>query len=248
MIEKNDRNWELLRRLSKIVDWDKVKAVDRKPYYIENKDNGNKNKYRSRVAMIELYPEHLEDLAFLYQLVVSGTMPYACIVHDKDKYQTDMPPDENGNGGHKKGDPVKLHIHVVVCFENGKTNTAVAKMFKLNPQFIEMWDSKKEALKYLNHCGYPEKFQYDFDEIYGNLSCEIYQATTHIHDKYLAIDRIVNHIECCDFTSMIDIYHWCVDKKILETYFNQRGFIQSLVMEHNSILKMIADAKKEGKI
>lgn len=248
MIDTNNRNWQFLRNLSKTVNWDKVKAVNRDSYYLENKDNGKKNKYRSRVAMIQLYPENLYDMNFLYEIIVSDGYPYACILHDRDVFTTDKDPDENGNGGHKKGDKKKPHVHVVMCFENGKTNTAVAKMFKINPQFVEMWDCKCDALSYLDHHRYIEKTQYSYDEIYGNLPCETYNVHKDIKDKYLAFDLLVSFILESDYTSMTNVYTYARNHKIIETCLNHWPKLNTLVIEHNEKLKYIEEKKKEGKI
>lgn len=248
MIDTNNRNWEFLRSLSKIVNWDKVKAINRNAYYLENKDNGVKNKYRSRVAMIQLYPEHLEDMNFLYELITTDSYPYSVIFHDRDVFDSDKDPDSQGNGGHKKGDKKKPHVHVVVCFENGKTNTAVAKLFRLNPQFIEMWDCKSDALAYLDHHRYYDKVQYSYDEIYGNLPCETYNSHKDIKDKYLMFDLLVSYIIEQDYTSMTNVYHYARNHKIIDCCLNHWGKLQNLVIEHNEKIKRQEDLKKEGKI
>lgn len=248
MIDTNNRNWEFLRNLSKIVNWDKVKAVNRDGYYSEHKDEGKKNKYRSRVCMLELYPEHDEDMNFVYELIATDSFPYAIILHDKDKFLTDKEGDENGLGAHHMGDYKKPHIHCVVKFKNGKTNTAVAKMFRLNPRFVEMWDSASEALGYLDHHKYINKHVYDVNEIYGNLPIEVYQAHEIIHDKYVAFDTLVNFIKDSDYISITEVYEHSKRKHIIETCLNHWNKLNALVLEHNAIQKMIYEKMKEGKI
>lgn len=248
LLDVSDRNWECLRRLSKIVNWDKVKALNRaqrKSYYLENKDR-RKDPFRSRVVMIELYPEHEEDMYFLHELIETDAYPYAVIIHDQDTFEEDKEPDSNGNGGHKKGDLKKLHLHCVVKFEHAKTNTAVAKMFLLNTQFVEMWDSCKEALGYLDHHKYSDKFHYSLQEIYGNLSGEVYQAHTYIPDKYNAFDAIANFIEEQIYTSMRAVYGFAKRRCLLDCFFTHWSKFNTLVLEHNSIQKVINENQKEG--
>ena len=246
MIDKRDRNWEFLRRLSSIVNWDKVKALNRddcKAYYLENKDS-KKNPFRSRVAMIELYPEHLVDMHFLYNLVVSGSFPYACILHDNDVYDSDREPDENGNGGHCKGEFKKEHVHVVLKFSNAKTNTAVSKQFLLNPRFVVMWDSCKEALAYLDHHQYVDKYQYDYRDIFGTLPCEVREAHQHIHDKYSAFGVLYDYIQEDGYKSMSELVRFASHQHLTECMLNHWSKFNTLIMEHNALQKMLEEKQK----
>lgn len=250
MIDTNNRNWQFLQQLSNVVNWDKIKALNRnvrRSYYLDNKDN-KKNPFRSRVCMIELYPEHDEDMSFLYELIVSDAYPYACILHDKDVFDSDSLGDEDGLGAHKKGDQKKPHIHVVVKFEHGKTNTAVAKLFLLNTRFVEMWDSTREALAYLDHHKYIDKHHYDYKEIFGNLSCEVFQAHPVIKDKYQAIDTIIEYIAGRDYTSMDEVYRFCRKNILLDCLFSRWSQVNTLVIEHNMIQKMINERNQKNEI
>ena len=250
MLDSKNHNWECLRRLSNIVNWDKVKALnraDRKSYYLENKDR-KKDPFRSRVAMLELYPEHDEDMFVLHELIETDAYPYAVIIHDKDKFEDDKEPDENGNGGHKKGEPKKIHLHCVVKFEYAKTNTAVAKIFLLNTRYVEMWDSTKEALGYLDHHKYSDKYHYSMKEIYGNLSGEVSQAHCYIPDKYNAFYEVVNYISEQTYISMTEVIEYAKRRSIMDTLFNHWSKFNTLVIEHNNVQHMLDEKKKEGKI
>lgn len=236
MIDVDDRNWLLLRRLSHIVNWDKVKKHSRDlSYFKDNNKDCFKNKLRTRTAMIELYPEHIEDMKFLYYIVSSGKYPYEACIHNRDIFVDDKLPNENGLGGHKKGQRKKIHIHVVLCFPNARTNSAVAREFNLNPQFVKMFNSRHEALCYLTHKYEGNfKFPYKSDDCFGTLHSEMCESLVYVQDKFQILDRIKCFImECPDKLDICDVYDFCKEYHFLSVFKCNRPFINDLIKVHN---------------
>lgn len=236
MIDSNDRNWLLLRRLSHLVNWDKIKKYPRElDYFTKNNKDCYKSKIRTRTAMIELYPEHFNDMKFLYYLVSIGKYPYQACIHDRDIFIDNKEPNENGFGGHRVGQRKKLHIHVVLCFPNARTNSGVAKEFNLSPQFVKMFNSRSEALCYLTHKYEGNyKFPYSIEDCFGTLSMEMSEYLNDVQDKYERIDRVKNFIMSSDVKIDIsNVYDFCKNNHWLETLKGNRAFINDLIKCHN---------------
>lgn len=117
----------------------------------------------------------------------SGAEKWAFILHNKDsKDDSDGILDENGTVGtlSKEGEEqaqspstnthkplVRQHFHVVLKFENAHTISSVAKLFKDEEQYVEVWKGKIEnAWSYLLHRtnGAKSKFQYSPQDVVSN--------------------------------------------------------------------------------
>lgn len=78
-------------------------------------------------------------------------------VHDKDM-------DEDGN-------PVKEHIHVMLCFQNARSLKNVASILGDKPQYLEKWDERaNNGFAYLIHAtaGAKVKAQYSPEKVLAN--------------------------------------------------------------------------------
>lgn len=236
MIDTSDVNWSLLRKLSHIVNWNRVKKTRRDLSYFKKYDlKIYRDKRRTRTAMIELYPDSVQDMKFLYYLVSNGKYPYEACFHNRDIFLDDKEPDENGNGGHKKGQRKKPHIHVVLCFPNARTNSAVAKEFNLNCHFVKMFSSRSEALCYLTHkyegCF---KYPYTLEDCYGTLGTEMSEELFKVQDKYERFDRVKRFIFENDTPIDIDdVYEFCKENYCLDVVRSQRGLLNDLIKAHD---------------
>ena len=80
---------------------------------------------------------------------------YAIIIHDKDLLES--------------GEPKKKHFHCVLTFSNATTSEVVAKIMKVEEQYInKIRTTTKSAMLYLVHRNNPEKFQYSASEVVAN--------------------------------------------------------------------------------
>ena len=93
-----------------------------------------------------MYTQQMEHLPFrtreeLEERIKTKLAPkkYAISeVHDKDI-------DEDGN-------PVKEHIHVMLCFQNARSLKNVASILGDKPQYLEKWDERaNNGFAYLVH-------------------------------------------------------------------------------------------------
>ena len=111
-------------------------------------------KFRDRKFVMVLYPEGATHAAAIEKMKAGG-YNFAAILHDKDKTED--------------GQPKKPHWHVVVRFKNACWNTAIAKDLGITPNYLEACKDVDSALLYLVHFGIEEKFQYDYEAVFGPL-------------------------------------------------------------------------------
>ena len=112
-----------------------------------------------------MYTQQMEHLPFrtreeLEERIKTKLAPkkYAISeVHDKDI-------DEDGN-------PVKEHIHVMLCFQNARSLKNVASILGDKPQYLEKWDERaNNGIAYLVHAtsGAKVKAQYSPEKVLAN--------------------------------------------------------------------------------
>ena len=115
-------------------------------------------KFRDRKFVMVLYPEDPAHAAAIEKMK-SGGYNFAAILHDKDKAED--------------GQPKKPHWHVVVRFKNAVWNTAIAKELGIAPNYLEACKDVDGALLYLVHFGNEEKYQYEFEAVFGPLKVRL---------------------------------------------------------------------------
>ena len=111
-------------------------------------------KFRDRKFVMVLYPEDPTHAAAIEKMK-SGGYNFAAILHDKDVTED--------------GKPKKPHWHVVVRFKNACWNTAIAKDLGITSNYLEACKDVDSALLYLVHFGNEEKYQYEYEAVFGPL-------------------------------------------------------------------------------
>lgn len=137
------------------------------------------SKFRARNFCLVLYNEDNTHKQALEK--IKRYYDYAMILHNKDK----------------EDDKIKKeHYHVVLKFNNAKWNTALAEDLGISENYIEECRDLKKSLLYLIHYNEPEKFQYDIDEISGNLKKRIEiildNDDKNENDKVLELHQFIN--------------------------------------------------------
>lgn len=119
-------------------------------------------KFRDRKFVAVLYPEdptHAEAIEKLKQ----GGYNFAAILHDKDVYED----------GEHQGESKKPHWHIVLRFKNAVWNTAISKELGITANYLEACKDVDSALLYLVHFGHNDKFQYEYEEVFGPLATRL---------------------------------------------------------------------------
>lgn len=115
-------------------------------------------KFRDRKFVMVLYPEDSTHAAAIEKMK-SGGYNFAAILHDKDVTEDNQ--------------PKKPHWHVVVRFKNACWNTAIAKELGITPNYLEACKDVDSALLYLVHFGNEDKYQYEFEAVFGPLKVRL---------------------------------------------------------------------------
>lgn len=138
--------------------------------------------YVQDLTHLKVKPTELKEI-----LEKSGAEKWAFILHDKDeKEDLGETLSENGTNGtlSSEGEEqalspseeasktlVRQHFHVVLKFENAHTIASIAKLFKDEGQYVQVWKGKIEnAWSYLLHrtSGARKKYQYSPDDVTSN--------------------------------------------------------------------------------
>lgn len=119
-------------------------------------------KFRDRKFVAVLYPEDETHKAAIEKLNAGG-YNFAAILHDQDVYED----------GENKGELKKPHWHIVLRFKNAVWNTAIAKELGITPNYLEACKDVDASLVYLVHYGNPDKFQYEYESVFGPLKLKL---------------------------------------------------------------------------
>lgn len=158
--------------------------------------------YVQDLTHLKVKPTELKEI-----LEKSGAEKWAFILHDKD-FKEDL--GESGTDGtlSSEGEKqalspseeaskalIRQHFHVVLKFENAHTIASIAKLFKDENQYVQVWNGRIEnAWSYLLHKtnGAKNKFQYKPDDVTSNfdfakeikkIEDKVKRSRTNINDK-----------------------------------------------------------------
>ena len=125
------------------------------------------------------------------------------ILHDKDV-------DDNG-------EIKKPHYHAIISFKNARTINSLSNELGLESYFIQPISNLKSSFLYLIHKNAPDKYQYDFDSLFGDVNYFEQRFSNVLGgDKdTLALTDIFEKIEsgCC----YRDLVKFCLEQGIIST-------------------------------
>lgn len=147
-----------------------------------NKDNQPK-RYRQFMYVQDLTHLKVKPTEFKSILEKSGAEKWAFILHDRDENE-DLGESCTDGTLSKEGEEqaqspsdkpsktlVRQHFHVVLKFENAHSIASIAKLFKDEKQYVQIWNGRIEnAWSYLLHktSGARSKFQYSPADVTAN--------------------------------------------------------------------------------
>lgn len=177
-------------------------------------------KERDRKFCLLLYPDCPEHCIALDKIKVS--YDYAYILHDKDC-------DENG-------EIKKPHWHVVITVGNNACwNTSIASELGITPNYIEKCGRLDRALEYLIHYNDSDKYQYDVDEVQGNLKTRLKIEMN--KDSKNEGEKVVELIEYIDnqvgYIRIKDFSKFCASNGYWEAFRRSGTIFIKMIEEHN---------------
>lgn len=183
------------------------------------------NNKRFRNFEFILYPDNQEDIDFLYLIKKSG-VKYAYILHNMDIKED--------------GELKEKHIHLLVFNDDACTITAFCDRYgytKYNK--CEIVKAKKQAIRYLIHIDYEEKYQYDVQQIITNFDISPYFNNL-ISDETIQVAFIFDYIESCKgFISTKALYQFVIKENCWSTFRRNYSLIRDLVAEHNMLVSEV---------
>lgn len=160
---------------------------------------------KSRCFSMVLYPYEDDKHQNVLDYITSN-FEFAYIEHNFDKYEEDTEE-------HKKGDFKKAHIHVIIYFKNARTVKSVSE--ELGLEHVETCNFYAYS-RYLTHLGYPNKYQYNPNEIKTNMEIRIKNALKRDYNSEEQDSRILlDFIFSRNFTTFQDLTRFALENDCL---------------------------------
>lgn len=176
-------------------------------------------KFRDRKFCLLLYPN--EDITHRIALdIIFKNYDYAYIEHNKDK-------DENGN-------LKKSHTHLVLRTTNAVWNTSLSKELGIPINYIEKCRDIKKSLLYLIHYNDLDKYQYDLNEVSGNLkvNLERYISNEDKDENDKSLD-LLEFIDNCGYLTIKEFAEYCARFGKWDIFRRSSYIFIEIIKEHN---------------
>ena len=190
-----------------------------------------KDKYRSRVHMLLLYPS--DEAHALALEKIKASYDYAGILHDRD-YWTEK--DEKENPIHIAGTLKKEHWHIVLRFQHAQWSTAICKELGIEHNYIEDVKRFENALQYLIHYNDTDKAQYNLDEVFGNMKPKLVESITKMEkSEGEKVVELIEYIKQYDGRlSITDFASYCASNGYWAEFRRSGAIFVKIIDEHNS--------------
>lgn len=176
-------------------------------------------KERSRVHMVLLYPEDETHVKALE--TIKKEYDHAYILHNRDV-------DENG-------ELKKEHWHVVLRFNEGVWNSAVAKNLGIPINYVRKNTNINKALEYLIHYNNPDKMSYNVDEVHGNLKTKltVLLKRNEKEEDEKAVDLIQYITSLKRPIGIAEFAMYCAESGQWDVFRRSASIFMNIIGEHN---------------
>lgn len=180
----------------------------------------SKEKYRSRVHMLLLYPDNADHNLAL--LKIRTSYDYAMILHNRDVTED--------------GEQKKEHYHVVLRFNQAVWSSALCKDLGIEHNYIENVKRFDNALQYLIHYNDSDKAQYSIDEVSGNLKQKLVESINKL-DKSEG-EKVIELIEYIENQkekiSIKSFANFCASQGYWSEFRRSATIFIKIIDEHNA--------------
>lgn len=194
-------------------------------------------KFRDRKFRILLYPDDPTHKAAFDSLSAAGYNFGACL-HDKD-IEDD-------------GSLKKAHWHVVLRFKNPIYSTSLASQLGIAHNYILPCDNFDNALKYLIHDGWPEKYQYDIEAVSGPLRTRLASIVADVDESTRALNIFYIIHNSPGLVTYTEIFKKACDSGLFGDFRRMGSGVMALIKDHNeavaSAWRAEADAEHFEKV
>lgn len=190
-----------------------------------------KDKYRSRVHMLLLYPDcesHVKAVEKIKQ-----SYDYAMILHNRDYWTAE---DEKSNPEHVSGLVKKEHWHIVLRFNQAVWSSALCKELGIEENYIENVKRFDNAIQYLIHYNDNDKAQYNIDEVSGNLKQKLVESINKVEkSEGEKVIELIDFIEKNDARiSIKEFASYCAQQGYWSEFRRSATIFIKIIEEHNS--------------
>jgi len=161
------------------------------------------------------------------------------ILHNQDTFTDELATDEDEEftiDGEllKNGDSVKPHYHFIIRFPNARYRTALAKELGVEFRRFEPTGNWYASAKYLLHIGSPEKYQYDIEDLVGNLKADVIKLIDDIpiEEKYISVINWID--ENKRYVNNIQLQRYCISQNLFGVLRSCYKFLTDYLASHNS--------------
>lgn len=180
----------------------------------------SKEKYRSRVHMLLLYPDNSEHCQAVEK--IKQSYDYAMILHNRDVTE--------------EGELKKEHWHIVLRFKQAVWSSAICKELGITENFIEDVKKFDNAIQYLIHYNDSEKAQYTIDEVSGNLKTKLVESINKIDksegEKVLELIEYIENQQ--DKISIKQFAGYCAKSGYWAEFRRSASIFIKIIDEHNN--------------
>lgn len=190
-----------------------------------------KEKYRSRVHMLLLYPSDTSHVEALEK--IKASYDYAACLHDRD-YFTEA--DEKSNPANVAGTLKKEHWHVVLRFNQAVWSSAICKDLGIATNYIEDVKRFDNAIQYLIHYNDTDKAQYSPDVVFGNLKAKLIESINKVEkSEGEKVVELIEYIKGYDGRlSITDFASYCASNGYWSEFRRSGAIFVKIIDEYNS--------------
>lgn len=185
----------------------------------------SKEKYRSRVHMLLLYPDNVQHCQAVEK--IKQSYDYAMILHNRDYFSE----------GDNQGELKKEHWHVVLRFNQAVWSSAICKELGIEENYIENVKRFDNALQYLIHYNDSDKAQYTVDEVVGNLKQKLIESINKVEkSEGEKVVELIEYIESRkdEYITIKSFASYCATNGYWAEFRRSASIFLKVIDEHNS--------------
>ena len=190
----------------------------------------SKEKYRSRVHMLLLYPDNEQHCKAVEK--IKQSYDYAMVLHNRD-YWTEE--DVKNNPERVSGELKKEHWHIVLRFNQAVWSSAICKELEIEHNFIENVKRFDNALQYLIHYNDTDKAQYSVDDVSGNLKQKLVESINKVEkSEGEKVCELIEYIDSQDMKiSLKQFANYCAVNGYWAEFRRSASIFIRIIDEHN---------------
>lgn len=194
------------------------------------------DRIKTRTYCLILYPNEDKSHYDALNKICNNGYSFCAIEHKLDTYDAYDQVDPC-----KIGQLKKPHTHVYLRLKSPRYREPLAEELGLKPNYLEPCRDSKGAMLYLIHDGYPTKYQYDLEEVFGPLKYELAKLLVN-EDEGSRVLKILDLLDSMPVPCTYRKFLIAICENGMYGDFRRMGSgIKTLLDEHNGAGYMLYD-------